>query len=49
MKSQENTNQQTQTSKTPSENPLLSVQTSEPATQNRNFELEGNNKSNGNK
>lgn len=37
MENKEKTNQ---TTERPEENPLLSVQTADPATQNRNFEFE---------
>lgn len=36
----ENKEKANQTTNKPEENPLLSVQTADPATQNRNFELD---------
>lgn len=45
MENKEKTNQ---TAQKPEENPLLSVQTADPATQNRNFELNDKNSSKSN-
>ena len=43
MLNKENNNEQNQTPTMPDNNPLLSVQTADPATQNRNYELNGQN------
>lgn len=46
MSTNEKNNQQNQTSTFPIDNPLLSVETADPATQNRTFELEEHDDSN---
>lgn len=46
MAKNEKNNQQNQTSTCPTDSPLLSVETADPATQNRTFELEEHKDSN---
>lgn len=46
MSNNEKSNQTNETATQPRDNPLLTVQTADPATQNRNFGLDGQEESN---